>query len=108
MESGRQNITTIAINWDGLPFKVRLKNFVWLIKQPYNLRKELSKEYAEWTILGIFQRRWQAIAYLLDHYVLWGGYCLKALIFSSAHGFRWSIPDKGCMIYGIRVNPYLF
>ena len=102
---GKQYITTIAINLSGIPLKSRLRNFVWLFYQPYKLREELRKEYADWSASGVFRTRWQGLAYLLDHYVLWGGYCLVAVIHSSVHGFRWSIPDRGCKIYGIKVFP---
>jgi len=101
----KQCVTTISINWNGLPIKARLKNSIWLLNQPYKLREELRKEYVDWSALGVFRNRWQSLAYLLDHYLLWGGYCLIAVIRSSAHGFRWSIPDRGCRIYGIEVNP---
>lgn len=101
----KQSITTIAINWKGLCLKCRLRYFIWLCKSPYKMRKEIGKEYAEWSALGVFQNRWQRIAYLLDHFVLWGIYCLMALICSSARGFRWSIPDRGCKIYGIDIKP---
>lgn len=103
----KQYITTVCLNWRGLSFRYRLRLFLWAFTQTYRLRGLLKKEYAEWSILGVFRNRRQKIAYILDHYILWGFYCVVALIFGSAHGFQWSIPDRGCEIHGIRISPNL-
>ncbi len=97
-------VTTIVINLPYMSFIQRLKFLPFLLKQSIVQRPALRREFAEWNALKICDTRWHSFLYVLDHYILWGFYCLLAVLKGSARGFRWELPYRSCKIEGIHIT----
>lgn len=101
MNQETQIATTISIELKGGGFWGRLPTLPRLLRIPFEDRQSLFKEYTEWKILGMFPKRWNKLAYIIDHSVFWGWYCLLAVIRGKAKGFQWYLGHSGIHCYGL-------
>jgi len=90
MEKKKSDVYTIWIDFIGIPdYKTRAKQAMKMIWYPYKYILPLKAEFSLWKSDDIFEKPMHKVYYILDHFILFPYYCVKAIVVGSVSKKRW-------------------
>lgn len=75
-------------------YNTRTKQAIKTILLPYEYVSELKTEFASWKVNNIFEKPVHKVYFILDHFILWPYYCIKAIFVGVVSKKRWRA-EKG-------------
>lgn len=86
------DVYTIQITFEGISdYETRTKHAIKAILLPYKLIPALKAEFDSWKSNDIFEKPIHKVYYILDHFILFPYYCVKAIFVGVVSKRRWKM-----------------
>lgn len=86
------DVYTVRIDFEGVPdYETRAKYAVKAILLPYKFISVLKTEFASWKANNTFEKPIHKVYYILDHFILFPYYCIKAIFVGVVSKKRWKM-----------------